>query len=137
MRYWPMIAIASCASPPETRIREVLDSQVAAWNRGDLEAFMEGYWKSEELVFRSGDREHRGWQATLDRYKKAYDSREKMGRLSFSDLKVRMVGETEAEVTGAWRLDRAKDAPSGRFTLLFLKLDAGWRIVRDETISTP
>ena len=133
MRYAPLLALASCAAAPERDIRRVLDDQVAAWNRGDLEAFMEGYWKSEELVFKSGDKEHRGWQATLDRYRKAYDSPEKMGRLSFTELQIRTLSETEAEVAGGWKLERAKDAPSGTFVLLFRKRSEGWRIVRDET----
>src|SRR4051812_1615628 len=64
-------------------VRAVLDAQVAAWNRGDIDAFMDGYWRSPRTVFVSGDNLTRGWQTVLDRYRKAYDSREKMGTLSF------------------------------------------------------
>src|SRR5256885_11543154 len=67
-------------------IRKVMDDQSAAWNRGDIDGFMAGYWKSEKLTFISGADVTRGWQPTLDRYKKSYDSRAKMGVLKFSDL---------------------------------------------------
>src|SRR5215203_448120 len=69
-------------------IRKVMDEQVAAWNKGDIEGFMKGYWKSEQLVFVSGDRVTKGWQPTLDGYKKSYNSRAKMGVLSFTDLEI-------------------------------------------------
>jgi beta-aspartyl-peptidase (threonine type) len=95
---------------------------------------MQGYWKSDELLFVSGTTETKGWQATLERYRKHYDSRERMGRLSFSELATRMISIEEAEVTGRFRLDRANDAPTGRFTLRVRKFPEGWRIVRDETL---
>lgn len=119
---------AGCASDAD-RIRDVLDAQVAAWNRGDIDAFMEGYWKSDELVFKSGADEQRGWQATLDRYRRAYDTREKMGTLSFSELRI----GPDAVVTGRWHLRRAAGDVGGGFTLLFREFPEGWRIVRDET----
>jgi uncharacterized protein (TIGR02246 family) len=116
-------------------IRAVLDEQSEAWNRGDIEGFMAGYWQSPETVFISGDSITRGWQTVLDRYKKNYNSREKMGTLTFSDLEITPVGNDAAVVIGRWHLQRAKDEPHGRFTLIFRKTKQGWRIVHDHTSS--
>ena len=117
----------------ENAIRKVMDDQVAAWNRGDLDAFMRGYWRSDKLVFVSGDKVTRGWQPTLDNYRKSYDSREKMGTLTFDDLEITVVAKDAAIVLGSWSLAREKDNPKGKFTLLFRKFKDGWRIVMDHT----
>jgi ketosteroid isomerase-like protein len=116
-----------------TNIRKVMDEQTAAWNRGDIEGFMQGYWKSENLVFVSGDNVTKGWQPTLDRYKKNYDSREKMGTLTFSGLTINVLNKEWATVLGSWSLKREKDTPHGKFTLIFRKFKDGWRIVHDHT----
>ena len=116
-------------------IHAVLDAQAAAWNRGDLEAYMDGYARSDDTVFVSGDRVTRGWQTVLERYKKAYDSREKMGVLTFSDLEITILSKDAAIVLGRWHLQRSKDEPHGRFTLLFRKTKSGWKIVHDHTSS--
>jgi uncharacterized protein (TIGR02246 family) len=116
-------------------IRAVLDAQVRAWNRGDIEGFMDGYARSETIVFLSGDSLTHGWQTVLDRYKKNYDTREKMGTLAFSDLEVKLISKDAAVVTGRWQLTREKDTPRGRFTLIFRRTKAGWRIVHDHTSS--
>ena len=112
-------------------IRKVMDEQVAAWNRGDIDGFMSGYWKSEKLTFISGTDVTRGWQPTLDRYKKSYDSRVKMGVLKFSDLEFTVLSKDAAVVLGSWALTREKDNPHGIFTLTFRKFKEGWRIVMD------
>ena len=114
-------------------IRAVLDAQVAAWNRGDIEGFMDGYWRSPETVFVSGDTVTHGWQTVLDRYKKGYSTREKMGMLVFSDLEIKLISKDAAIATGRWQLTRAGDTPHGRFTLIFRKTSQGWRIVHDHT----
>ena len=116
-----------------TDIRKVMDDQSAAWNRGDIDAFMTGYWKSEKLVFISTDNVTRGWQPTLDRYKKSYDSRAKMGVLKFSGLEFFVLSKDAAIVLGSWELTREKDNPHGKFTLTFRKFKDGWRIVMDHT----
>jgi hypothetical protein len=77
----------------------------------------------------------RGWQTVHDRYKKAYDTPEKMGTLAFSELEIKPLGEFYANVTGRWQLTRAKDTPHGRFALIFRRTNAGWRIVQDTTTS--
>ncbi len=115
-------------------IQTVLEDQADAWNRGDVAAFMTGYWKSPELAFVSGDRVTRGWQATLDRYHKRYPTQEAMGRLVFSELNVRELARDAALVSGRWALDRGQPI-GGRFTLLFRLRDDRWVIVYDHTSS--
>src|SRR5436305_8396457 len=100
-------------------IRAVLDAQVVAWNRGDIDGFMDGYWRSPETVFISGDTVTHGWQTVLDRYKKGYSTREKMGTLTFSALEIKVIGKETAVALGRWQLARAQDTPHGRFTLIF------------------
>jgi beta-aspartyl-peptidase (threonine type) len=125
------------AVPAETAIRQVLDAQVAAWNKGDLESFMTGYWQSPELSFFSGGDKTRGWQATLERYRKRYQAEgQEMGKLTFSDLDIQLLGPDSAVVRGRFQLERSKDKPSGLFTLIFKRLPEGWRIVHDHTSSS-
>jgi ketosteroid isomerase-like protein len=119
----------------EAAIRAVLDAQAAAWNRGDLEGYMDGYDRSPNTEFVGGDTINRGWQAVLDRYKKSYNSREKMGVLTFSELEITVLSKDAALVLGRWRLKRANDEPHGTFSLLFRKTKAGWRIVHDHSSS--
>ena len=114
-------------------IQAVLDAQVAAWNRGDIEAFMGGYERSDKTVFVGGDNVTRGWQTVLDRYKKNYDTREKMGTLKFSDLEVVPLGNHSALVLMRWHLQRAKDEPHGRSTLIMRRTKKGWKIVHDHS----
>ena len=119
----------------QTAIRAVLDAQVTAWNRGDIENYMNGYDRSPNTEFVGADSITRGWQDVLDRYKKRYDTREKMGTLTFSDLEITMLSSDAALILGRWRLKRANDEPHGTFTLLFRKRKAGWRIVHDHSSS--
>lgn len=116
-------------------VRAVLDAQVAAWNRGDIGAFMEGYWRSPETVFISGDSVTRGWQTVHDRYRARYDSREKMGALSFLEIEIKAISRDAAVAIGRWQLTRAADTPHGRFTLILRRTRDGWRIVHDHTSS--
>ena len=118
-----------------TEVRGVLEAQAAAWNRGDLEGFMDGYERSDDTVFVSGDEVTRGWQTVLDRYKKNYDSREKMGTLAFTDLEIKPLSPFYAVALGRWQLARAGDTPHGRFTLVFRRTAKGWKIVHDHTSS--
>jgi len=119
----------------EAAIRAVLDAQRDAWNRGNIEGYMDGYNRSPNTEFVGGDNISRGWQTVLDRYKKNYNSREKMGMLTFSDLEITMLSKDAALVLGRWRLQRANDEPHGTFTLLFRKTKTGWKIVHDHTSS--
>lgn len=124
---------ATAQSNAEKAIRKVMEDQAAAWNRGDIDGFMKGYWNSEKLVFISGANVTRGWQPTLDHYKKSYDSRAKMGALTFSDLEITMFSKDAGIVLGSWSLIRNGDSPHGKFTLVFRKFKEGWRIVQDHT----
>ena len=113
-------------------IRKVLDEQVAAWNRGSVEDFMQGYWRSEKTTF-SGRNLTRGWQTVLDNYKKNYNTREKMGTLSFGELEINVLSKDAAYVFGAWKIQDGNTNPGGRFTLIFRKFKEGWRIIHDQT----
>ena len=113
-------------------IHAVLDQQAAAWNRGDIEAYMAGYAQSDDTMFVGTD-VTRGWTKVRDRYKAKYDSPAKMGTLVFSDLDLRPVGRDDVIVTGAWKLTREADTPHGRFTLIFHRRSEGWRIVYDHS----
>ena len=125
--------VALAAPDEPAAIRAVIDNQAVAWNRGDIDAFMTGYARSPETTFVSGDEVTHGWQTVHDRYAKKYDSREKMGTLTFSDLTITLLCDDAAIVVGSWRLQRKDDQPHGKFTLLFRKLPEGWRIVLDHT----
>jgi ketosteroid isomerase-like protein len=128
-------ALSLIAAPPEADIRKVLDDQVLAWNRGDIPAFMTGYEDSPETTF-VGKEVTKGYAGVLERYKRSYPSKEKMGTLRFSDLEVRMLGTEHALVSGRFHLDRTKEAggeAAGIFTLTFRKTPAGWKIIVDHT----
>lgn len=127
-------AVNSDQTTTAKAIQSVLDAQASAWNKGDLEAFMDGYWRSPKLSFASGATMTRGWEATLERYKKRYKSEgREMGKLTFSELEVELLAPDNALVRGRWQLVRSKDKPGGVFTLIFRKLPEGWRIIHDHT----
>ncbi|MEY2558231.1 MAG: hypothetical protein QOE34_1656 [Verrucomicrobiota bacterium] len=126
-------AAAVTKSNDDAQIRAVMSAQVEAWNRGDIDGFMNGYARSDATEFVSGDKLTRGWQTVRDRYQKKYGSREKMGALTFSELKITPLGGDAALVIGRWKLARKGDKPHGIFTLLFRRTPAGWRIVHDHT----
>jgi len=116
----------------EPDIREVLTAQQEAWNKGDLDGFMAGYWDSEELRFASGDTVTSGFKATKERYFKRYkaDGKE-MGKLTFSDVTVEVVTSDFALVRGRWRLkyEKVADEPHGLYTLTLKRFADGWKIV--------
>jgi uncharacterized protein (TIGR02246 family) len=123
------------AKDDKAAITHVIQMQQEAWNRGDLEGFMEGYWKSPELTFFSGGKENQGWQTALDRYKAAYASPgHEMGKLEFANLRVEMLGADAAFVRGEYHLTMPDGkTPHGLFTLIFRKLPDGWKIVHDHS----
>jgi ketosteroid isomerase-like protein len=117
----------------EAKIQGVLRAQQDAWNRGDIEGFMNGYWRFEKTVFVSGDEVTRGWQKVLDRYEAKYSDRAKMGTLMFSEIEITPLSNDSAVALGSWKLIRANDQPHGRFTLIFRKFPDGWKIIHDHT----
>ena len=145
MRAWPatlLLVLSAACSAVETPapeavkdVRAVLTAQIEAWNRGDLDGFMAGYWKSPDLVFFSNGTETRGWQATLDRYRTRYQAEGKqMGTLDFPELDILALGPDAAMARGRWRLKMPDGKESSGMTSLILrKLPDGWRIVHDHS----
>ena len=121
------------AADANAEIRAVMNAQVAAWNRGDIDGFMNGYVRSDKLEFVSKGKITRGWQTVRDRYRKKYNTREAMGTLKFSEIEIKMLIPNLALVAGHWHLTRQKDSPHGSFVLTFRHQPEGWRIVHDET----
>lgn len=133
-----IILVCSWKSKAQTdseRIKNVLADQVEAWNRGDIEGYMRGYWNSDSTAFNSGGHLTKGYKQVMERYRKNYSSEELMGKLEFSDLNIRMLSQTSAVVMGEWRLRRSKDSPWGRFTLIVEKKGEEWKITHDHTSS--
>ena len=135
-----VLSLAASGRPPlaadsedNRQIRQVLQLQSDAWNRGDIYSFMTGYWKSSETAFVGASGLTRGWQAVLDRYKKDYPDRKAMGHLSFSNLEIHVECPDAAFVIGQFLLERENDKPAGIFTLNFRKFPEGWRIVADHS----
>ena len=120
-------------SSDETAIRHVLQTQTDTWNRGDINGFMQTYWKSDSLMFIGSNGVVWGWQQTLDNYKKRYPDKMAMGTLSFAIIEVRKLSSDYYFVSGKWMLRRAADAPSGYYTLLLRKIDGAWQIVSDHS----
>jgi len=118
-------------------IRAVLTAQQEAWNRGDIDAFLKGYWHSPDLTFFGSNGIFRGWDAVMARYKKNYPGRGAMGTLDFSNLEFRFLGPDAALVLGHWHLKREKDEIGGVFTLVLQRFPEGWRIIHDHTSAAP
>ncbi len=127
------------AKPAEGReadrqaISAVLNAQQTAWNRGDVDAFLVGYWHSPDLTFSGSSGVARGWDGVLTRYKKNYPDRAAMGQLDFSDLEFRFLGPDAALVLGRWHLKRERDDLGGVFTLVWQRFPEGWKIIHDHT----
>jgi ketosteroid isomerase-like protein len=131
-------APAMCVFPEDqdvAAVRRLLDAQVTAWNRGDLEGYMKGYWKSDSLTFYSGGDVSHGWQTTLDRYRKRYQSEgREMGTLFFDLHDVTLPARGQALVRGGWSLKLKDAGPRGLFTLWLRWFpDAGWRVIHDHS----
>jgi ketosteroid isomerase-like protein len=114
-------------------ISAVLNAQQAAWNRGDVDAFLVGYWRSPELTFSGSSGVSRGWDGVMARYKKNYPDRAAMGQLDFSELEFRFLGPDASLVLGHWHLKRDKGDIGGVFSLVWQRFPEGWKIVHDHT----
>ena len=118
-------------------IAAILDMQQKAWNHGDVDAFLQGYWHSPELTFSGSSGIARGWDSVLTRYKRNYPDRAAMGQLDFSSLEFRFLGADAALVLGHWHLTRAQGNVGGIFSLVWQRFPEGWRIVHDHTSAVP
>jgi ketosteroid isomerase-like protein len=126
------IYITICRSQ-NAHIELLLHEQQSAWNNGDIDGYMNGYWRSDSLLFTSGGNVTRGFDSTKAKYKRKYDTKEKMGTLEFSDLEICVLEENVAWVLGKWKLKRTNDEPHGIFTLVLKMFDGEWKIVHDHT----
>ena len=117
----------------EDKITSVLAEQQDCWNQGDIDCFMEGYWKSDSLKFIGKSGINYGWQATLDNYKKSYPDKSAMGQLEFDILNVEPMGTGHYLVTGKWKLIRESDTPNGLFTLIWKRFEDEWKIIYDHS----
>ncbi|HZX59827.1 MAG TPA: nuclear transport factor 2 family protein [Mucilaginibacter sp.] len=122
-----------CLAQDREAVIKVLDDQRTAWNKGDIEGFMQGYWKSDSLMFIGKSAPVYGWQSTLDRYKKSYPGKAGMGELTFDIIQVKILDDHNAFVLGGWHLKLENSALSGYFTLWFRKINGEWKIVCDHT----
>jgi len=117
----------------EQKIRNLLDSQTEAWNRGDIESFMQPYWQSDSLMFIGKNGVVWGWENTLKNYKKGYPDTAAMGRLSFDIIQVKPLSKKYYSVVGKWMLKRSVGDLSGHYTLLLQKKGGKWVIVADHS----
>ena len=114
-------------------ITNVIKSQEAAWNRGDLDTYMQGYWQSEQMRFVTNSRFRFGWEETLALYKKHYPDADALGKLVFTIEDTVVLSTEAAMVVGRWELVREKDNPKGVFTLLVERKHNRWVITHDHT----
>jgi hypothetical protein len=117
----------------EQQIRDILDRQTEAWNRGDLDNFVNGYWKSDSLMFIGKSGVTYGWESTLKNYKKGYPDTAAMGKLAFNILHVTRLDHQYFQVVGKWALTRSIGNVSGHYTLLFKKINGEWVIISDHS----
>lgn len=120
-------------SKDEAAVRKVLAVQSAAWNRGDLDEFMQGYWKNDSLMFIGKSGVTYGWQNTLDNYKKGYPDTASMGKLNFTLLHVKRLSGQYFYIVGKWHLQRTIGDVGGHFNLIFKKVDGKWVIISDHS----
>ncbi|MBC7758120.1 MAG: DUF4440 domain-containing protein [Phormidesmis sp. FL-bin-119] len=128
------ISLTACNDKNDkVAILKVLEDQRQAWNKGNLESFMNGYIKTDSLLFVSRDGPEYGWKTTLDNYKRGYPDKAAMGFLTFNIKEIRLISSDHAFVLGGWHLKREKDEPHGAFTLLLQKVSGEWKIVADHS----
>ena len=133
------LGLPAFAGPPASpegakeAIEGVLRAQQTAWNEGNLERFLEGYWNSPELTFAGSEGIVRGYGGLLERYRKTYPDRQAMGTLAFSGLEVQPLGPDAALVLGHWHLTRTIGDAGGVFSLVFRRFSTGWQIIHDHT----
>ena len=121
------------AGGDEVVIRKILDVQTAAWNRGDIENFMKGYWENDSLMFIGKSGVTYGYNNTLANYRKGYPDTAAMGKLAFTLIQVKKLSKEYYHVTGKWFLKRSIGDIGGHYTLLFKKINGRWVIISDHS----
>jgi len=114
-------------------VRAVMDTQAQCWSNGDIDGFMDGYWKSDSLRFLGRRGLTKGWQTTLENYKKSYPDKQAMGRLKFDHISFERLNNKQMFVVGKWALEREKDTLSGYYSLLWANIDGKWKVIFDHT----
>jgi ketosteroid isomerase-like protein len=127
-----LIASSALFAQDKQAITKLMADQQTAWNMGDIDGFMQGYWKSDSLVFVGKAAPVYGWQGTIERYKKAYPDKATMGQLTFGIINLQVLDDKNAFMLGSWHLDRTTPV-GGYFTLWFRKINGEWKIVCDHT----
>ena len=131
--FFIIVSLSSCAQNDDLAIRKVLNDQVAAWNNGNIDQFMEGYWKNDSLMFIGKNGINWGWQKTLENYKKGYPDTATMGKLSFDLLVVKKLSDEYYFIVGKWHLKRSIGDVGRHYDLVFRKINGKWYIISDHT----
>jgi len=124
---------AQAQSKNETTIRNILNEQTGAWNKGDINGFMKGYWENDSLMFIGKTGITYGWTNTLNNYKKGYPDTAAMGKLTFTLFSVKRLSKRHYHVVGKWFLKRSIGDVGGHYTLLFQKINGRWVIIADHS----
>jgi ketosteroid isomerase-like protein len=127
------ITVSYAQKAEEGLIRNLLSQQTEAWNRGDIDGFMQTYWQSDSLMFVGKEGITWGWQNTLDRYKKSYPGKEAMGQLSFEIVQIKKLSKEYFFVVGKWMLKRNAGDLSGHYNLLIKRINGEWKIITDHS----
>ena len=128
-----LLFISFAGFSQEKEIKNLLEKQRLGWNNGDMQAYMQGYWKSDSLLFVGRSGPDYGWQKTLESYQKFYPNKESMGYLTFDIKEVKMIDATHAFILGAWNIKKEKDEAKGFFTLIVKKFTDGWKVIVDHS----
>ena len=127
------IAAQSIQDKDRAEILKALENQRIAWNSGDLEVYMMGYWQSDSLMFVGKRGVQYGWNATLENYRKGYPTKEAMGNLTFEVISLEGLGTDAAFMIGKWKLDYPDKSVEGHYTLLYRKINGKWLVVADHS----
>jgi len=128
-----IVIFSKAQSTDEMAVRKILSDQSAAWNHGDIEGFMHGYWENDSLMFIGKNGVTYSWNKTLSNYKKNYPDTASMGKLAFTLISVKYLSPEYYHVIGKWHLQRSIGNLEGHFTLLFRKINGQWVIIADHS----
>jgi ketosteroid isomerase-like protein len=132
------LVLLSCSSSQldkesiQDTILSIIVRQQTAWNNHDIQGFMADYWQSEDFTFQSGDQRLYGWEELLKRYQTSYAG-EKMGKLTFSDIQIKVMSADCAYALGRWKVEQDDTTKSGVFTIIFKLFPSGWKIIHDHS----